>query len=164
MSKERLENAEKILNHIKGYGIYDGTDDIEVFEWLIEQTKQKQELQKHYNQLREIAKNLSKKYNTLWLEYREYCEEMEMEPHERIRKLKEEKEAMQNGINEVEAIMEHLSYDIHILVEENKRYRETFNQIKKTSNDFREGHFLDIQDSFFVDEIIAILEKLEVEE
>lgn len=45
MSKERLEKAKKILNHIKGYGVYDGNDDIEIFEWLIEQAEQKQSLE-----------------------------------------------------------------------------------------------------------------------
>ena len=43
--KERLEKAKKILNHIKGYGVYDGNDDIEIFEWLIEQAEQKQSLE-----------------------------------------------------------------------------------------------------------------------
>lgn len=45
-----------------------------------------------------------------------------------------------------------------------KSYREAISSIKQTSKDFREGHLLDIQDSFFVDEIIAIINKLEVEE
>jgi len=53
---------------------------------------------------------------------------------------------------------------IHELENQNKRYHEVIEQIKKTSNDFKQGHFLDIQDSFFVDEIIAILEKMEVEQ
>ena|SRR5699024_404414 len=39
MGKEQLEKAKKILNHIKGYGVYDGNDDIEIFEWLIEQAE-----------------------------------------------------------------------------------------------------------------------------
>ena len=46
MSKERLEKAKKILNHIKGYGVYDGNDDIEIFEWLIEQLEKTRELYK----------------------------------------------------------------------------------------------------------------------
>ena len=51
MSKERLRKAKKILNHIKGYDIYDGGDDIEVFEWLIEQSERVQELEdRHYRQ------------------------------------------------------------------------------------------------------------------
>ena len=45
MSKERLEKARKILNHIKGYGVYDGNDDIEIFEWLIEQAERVEELE-----------------------------------------------------------------------------------------------------------------------
>src|SRR5690625_1498855 len=42
------------------------------------------------------------------------------------------------------------------IVEQNELYREVIEEIKKTSDDYRAGHFLDIQDSFFVDEIIAI--------
>lgn len=45
MSKERLEKAKKILNHIKGYGVYDGNDDIEIFEWLIQQVERVEELE-----------------------------------------------------------------------------------------------------------------------
>src|SRR5690625_1198067 len=45
MGKERLEKAKKILNHIKGYGVYDGNDDIEIFEWLIEQAERVQALE-----------------------------------------------------------------------------------------------------------------------
>src|SRR5690625_3634363 len=45
MGKEQLEKAKKILNHIKGYGVYDGNDDIEIFEWLIAQAEQKQSLE-----------------------------------------------------------------------------------------------------------------------
>lgn len=46
----------------------------------------------------------------------------------------------------------------------NKRYRETVKNIKKTAEDYRDGHLLDIQDTFFVDEIIAIINNLEESE
>lgn len=49
------------------------------------------------------------------------------------------------------------------ILEQNKRYREVIEKIKKTSDDYRAGHLLDIQDSFFVDEIIAIINNLEGE-
>lgn len=51
----------------------------------------------------------------------------------------------------------------YALQEENKRLREVIGNIKKASRDFREGHLLDIQDSYFVDEIIAIIKALESE-
>ena len=39
---EQLEKAKKILNHLKGYDIYEGNDDIEVLEWLIETIEKQQ--------------------------------------------------------------------------------------------------------------------------
>src|SRR5690625_3492395 len=39
---ERLEKTKKILNHLKGYDIYEGNDDIEVLEWLIETIEKQQ--------------------------------------------------------------------------------------------------------------------------
>jgi|SRR5690625_3761217 len=67
-------------------------------------------------------------------------------------------------VQELENKIDRIRFVNNDFYKQNKRYREIFNQIKKTSNDFREGHLLDIQDSFFVDEIIAILEKVEVEQ
>ena len=52
---ERLEKAKKILNHIKGYGVYDGNDDIEIFEWLIKQAERVEKLEKENKLLRFIA-------------------------------------------------------------------------------------------------------------
>src|SRR5690625_3814398 len=48
--------------------------------------------------------------------------------------------------------------------EQNMRYREAIARIKQTSKECRGGHLLDIQDNFFVDEIISIINKLEDEE
>jgi len=45
MSKKRLEDAKSILNHLKGYGIHDKGNDVEVFEWLIEQAERVQDLE-----------------------------------------------------------------------------------------------------------------------
>ena len=56
MSKERLEKAKKILNHIKGYGVYDGNDDIEIFEWLIEQAELNE---KYRKQITDMNKTIS---------------------------------------------------------------------------------------------------------
>ena len=79
MSKERLEKAKKILNHIKGYGVYDGNDDIEIFEWLIEQAERVQELEQDVREW-EIVNEQWEKINTQIAEqnkrYREALEKI----------------------------------------------------------------------------------------
>lgn len=49
-----------------------------------------------------------------------------------------------------------LNRQVQELKEENERYIEVIESIEETANDYRNGNLLDIQDSFFVDEIIAI--------
>ena len=67
-------------------------------------------------------------------------------------------------INRVEKLENHLKlYEFwyRTAYDQNKRYREVIEDIKETADDYRAGHLLDIQDSFFVDEIIAIINNLE---
>src|SRR5699024_905960 len=86
MGKEQSEKAKKILNHIKGYGVYDGNDDIEIFEWLIEQAERVQELETRIDNFYKLNMKLYKQ-NKRYREALEYLlfEVNEMdEPHEAL--------------------------------------------------------------------------------
>jgi|SRR5690625_112777 len=85
MGKEQLEKAKKILNHIKGYGVYDGNDDIEIFEWLIQQAERVRELEnvnrllKKSSEGSEIAKERLRNWiDELEIENERYREALEL--------------------------------------------------------------------------------------
>src|SRR5690606_3729761 len=100
--------------------------------WLIEQAERVEELEKERSEWKGKYSILKNKYRALQ------------------RKMKNKwryNRALENESRTNEIVLEEFR-------EENKRYREVIEDIKKTSDDYRAGHLLDIQDSFFVDEII----------
>lgn len=116
MSKERLEKAKKILNHIKGYDVYDGGDDIEVFEWLIEQAERVEELEDKCNYLSDMNEMLVDLNGVLPDE-----PELYIKLKKEIKRLEDFIETIQN-VHFVELQREKA---------ENRRYREVINNINE---------------------------------
>src|SRR5690625_457354 len=77
MSKKRLEDAKSILNHLKGYGIHDKGNDVEVFEWLIEQAERVADYEKRYEKHLDIDIRNDHKVQCLEYQIKRYREALE---------------------------------------------------------------------------------------